>query len=117
MQWRTWWLFWAAWISCSAKWIADLILGNAVIDFVRPGADSAFHALRIFETLFFQELDRFHGAHAALAVDVNGLIRIEFREPLGEGAQGQQWHPFDVRDIVFIGFANIDDFDVELRII
>src|SRR5437870_11340829 len=60
----------------------DSILGHVMIDFIRPGADAAFDALEVLETLLAQELKRPQGTHAALAVKVILLVRIQFGEPL-----------------------------------
>ena len=61
---------------------AESILRHVVINFIGPGADAAFDALEVLETLLAQELKRSQGTHAALAVKVILLVRIQFGEPL-----------------------------------
>ncbi|MEI2722666.1 MAG: hypothetical protein V9H26_03720 [Verrucomicrobiota bacterium] len=44
-------------------------------------------------------------------------VRIEFREALVNLAQRQQRHAGHFRNLVFVGFAHVNDLDAETRII
>src|SRR5262245_33146967 len=59
---------------------------HVVVDFVRPGADAAFDALEVLETLLLEKSQRFHRANAALAMNVVLLVRIQLSEFLRERA-------------------------------
>src|ERR1700741_5186099 len=90
------------------------IFRHAMIDFVGPGADAALHALHVFKALLLEELESFHRTLAALAVNVDRLIGIEFSELLRQRPKREKWHPIDVRDLVFVWVANVNDFDPQL---
>ena len=75
---------------------------------VGPGVDPAFDAFRVFEALLLEELDGFQGPNAALAMDVEGLVRIQFGKALGERVQRDQGHAVHMRDLILrIGFRCI----------
>lgn len=94
-----------------------LILGDGVVDFVRPGVDAAFNALDVFVALFAEELQGFHGTDTALAVDVQLLVGIEFGEAVREFAEWNLGDAIDVADFVFVGVADVDDLDVKLGVV
>ena len=74
--------------------------------------------LRYLKPCSRRKLQRLHRTHAALAVDVNLLVRIEFGEALRRACSaGISGTPFDVRDLVFVRLAHVDDLDAELRIV
>src|SRR5436190_23847567 len=64
--------------------VSGLILRNAVVNLICPGANPAFNALGVFEPLFFEKLHRFQRPHSTFAMDVNGLIRIQLSKTLRE---------------------------------
>jgi hypothetical protein len=94
-----------------------LVLRDGVVDFVGPGVDAAFDALDVFEALFAEELQGLHGTDAALAVDVQLLVGVEFGEAVREFAERYLWNAVNVTDFVFVRIADVDDLDVELGII
>src|SRR5207245_43643 len=64
--------------------LSPLILRHMMIDFVGPGADAALDAFGVFKALLFQEMHGFQGANPALAVDVDGLVGVQFGKALRE---------------------------------
>src|SRR6266511_3354036 len=86
---------------CRCVSLSFSILRHVVIDFVGPGADTAFDTLQILETLLLQKLQRFQRADAALAMDVILPVRVQLGESLRQCAEGKQRHAVDVRDLVF----------------
>src|SRR5439155_16990016 len=92
------------------------IFGHAVINFICPRGDAPFDALEVLEALLAQELKGAKRAYAALAVNVILLIRVQFCETLRQRAQGQERHAIHMRDLVFIGLADVDDSNAQLRI-
>src|SRR5439155_9875198 len=109
-------------VASPVSWIASLpilrapksVFRHVVVDLVRPGQNAALDALGIFEALLLQELHGLKRAHAALAMDIERLVWIQIRETLGQCPERNQRHAFDMRDLVFVRLAHIDDFDIEL---
>ena len=56
-------------------------------------------------------------ANATLAVNVILHVRIQLGEVLPERAQRHERHALDVRDLVFVEFAHVDDLDAALRLV
>src|SRR6266481_1930929 len=56
------------------------VFRHGVVNLVGPGRDAAFDAFEVFEALLAQELESFHGADAALAMDVILLVRVRSEE-------------------------------------
>src|SRR4051794_27415137 len=58
------------------------VLRHVMVDLIRPRANAAADALGVFEALFLEELHGFHRANPALAMHVEGLVRIQVGEAL-----------------------------------
>src|SRR5262249_51189660 len=97
--------------KCRGSGVERLVFRYAVVDLIGPGGDAAFDALDVFEALLAQKLQGAEGADAAFTMDVVLLIRIELRKPLLQGAHREQRNVFDMRDVVLVRFAHIDDFN------
>src|SRR5690349_6059958 len=50
-------------------------------------------------------------------MDIDLLVGIQFGEALAQSSKGDQLHSLDVRDLMLVRFANVDDQDIQLRIV
>ena len=97
---------------------ADLSIPRHLgINLLAPGGDTAFDALEVFEALLPQKVQRLQRTHAGFAVQLVLLVRIEFGEARFDPAQRQQRYAVHFRDLVFVGFAHVNDLDAQLRIV
>src|ERR1035438_7445063 len=109
---------WDEIMNSTEKWTADLklrcspaphsVLRHARVHLVAPGQDAALHIAHMFEARRFQNAAGARAAHAALAMDHDVGFRIQFTQPLADFAQRNQLGRGDVADLVFVGFAHVD---------
>src|SRR5258705_3537594 len=78
------------------------------VDLARPRVDAALQVPDPGETVRLEELERPHAAAAVMAEQDHRAVRVELADPVREHPQRDQHRPFDVRDLLLVALAHVD---------
>src|SRR4029077_8559249 len=101
-------------VGCGSE--VNSILLHRRIDLVRPAGDSAFEIKNVGKARSAQQLYSLRAAHTGMAVHDCVPAMIKFIQPIRQFSQRNQLRTFDLRDLIFEGFAHIDQLDWMSRI-
>jgi hypothetical protein len=71
----------------------------------------------VFEAMLAQELQCLQRAPAGLAVDIVGLVGVQFGDSLRQRAERDQPRALQVGNLVFVRLAHVEDLDAEPRVL
>src|SRR6266540_4679329 len=96
--------------AMASAWLSLLrsVFRHAWIDLIRPRIDAAFEIVNVGKTALLQQSHRFGAALAAVAMDNDRLLALQFVRPLSDFSQWNQLRAIDPRDLVFEWFPHID---------
>src|SRR5438876_9368842 len=100
--------------TLSPHHLVILILRPTWIHILIPQQNPARHALDVLEALLAEDLGELHrtGAAAAVDDDLFALVALDLAEAAADLLQGDQLRTFDVRDLIFVGQAAVDEHEL-----